>query len=51
MIMNLMKFYKDLSIRKPDFFLSAASNSASETIGNILIEIENILTKSSPMLF
>ena len=37
-------FYKDLSIRKPDFFLNAAANSASETIGQILIKIEKILS-------
>ena len=44
-------FYEDLSIRKPDFFLSAASNSASETIGHILIKIEKILDKINPDAF
>ena len=44
-------FYKDLSIRKPDFFLNAAANSASETIGQILIKIEKILDKIKPDAF
>ena len=44
-------FYNDLSIRKPDFFLNAAANSASETIGQILIKIEKILDKIKPDAF
>lgn len=44
-------FYKDLNLRKPDFFLEAAASSASETVGQILIKIEKILDKINPDAF
>ena len=28
-------FYKDLGVRKPDYFLNSAGSSSAETIGNI----------------
>ncbi|MHB8097554.1 MAG: UDP-N-acetylglucosamine 2-epimerase, partial [Erysipelotrichaceae bacterium] len=36
-------FFKDLDLRKPDYFLNAATGSAIETIGNILVKIDPIL--------
>jgi UDP-N-acetylglucosamine 2-epimerase (non-hydrolysing) len=44
-------FYKDLGIRKPDFFLNAATTSATATIGQILINIEPILETVQPDAF
>ncbi|BFN37896.1 non-hydrolyzing UDP-N-acetylglucosamine 2-epimerase [Fidelibacter multiformis] len=44
-------FYKDLCIRKPDYFLNAAGVSASSTVGQILINIEPILEKVKPDAF
>ncbi|WP_372590339.1 UDP-N-acetylglucosamine 2-epimerase (non-hydrolyzing) [Fervidobacterium pennivorans subsp. carthaginiensis] len=44
-------FFKDLELRKPDYFLDAATSSAVETIGNILIKIDPILEKEKPDAF
>lgn len=44
-------FFDDLGIRKPDFFLNAAGKSATETIGNILINIDPILEEIKPDAF
>ena len=44
-------FYKDLSVRKPDYFLNAAGGNASETIGKILIAIDPVLEKEKPDAF
>ena len=43
-------FFEDLGIRKPDFFLEAASSSesASQTIGNIISAMDPLLTKTCP---
>lgn len=41
-------FFSDLSIRKPNYFLNAAGNSASETIGKIIIEIDKVLGQENP---
>jgi UDP-N-acetylglucosamine 2-epimerase (non-hydrolysing) len=41
-------FFDDLGIRKPDYFLEAAKDTASATIGNILIAMEEVLTKEAP---
>lgn len=41
-------FFKELDIRKPDFFLNAAGKTASETIGNIIIKTDEILEKEKP---
>lgn len=38
-------FFDDLELRKPDYFLNAAGNTATETIGKILIHIDPILEK------
>lgn len=41
-------FFEDLGIRKPDRFLEAAKGSASATIGNILIAMEEVLKEEVP---
>jgi len=44
-------FFDDLGIRKPDFFLNAAGANPSETIGNILINIDKLLELEQPDAF
>jgi UDP-N-acetylglucosamine 2-epimerase len=39
-------FFRDLEIRAPDLFLGAAGESAAETIGKIIIEVDRILAGS-----
>lgn len=41
-------FFNDLNIRKPDYFLNAAGNNATTTIGQIIINIDPILEKERP---
>lgn len=44
-------FFEDLGLRKPDHFLEAAGSNATETIGNILINIDPILEEVQPDAF
>jgi len=44
-------FFDDLQIRKPDYFLNAAGNSPTETIGQILIKIDPLLEELRPAAF
>ena len=46
-------FFKDFPIlgEKPDFFLNAATGTAIETIGNILIKMDPILEEVKPDAF
>ena len=44
-------FFKDLNLRKPDYFLNAARGTAIETVGNILIKIDPILAEVQPEAF
>lgn len=44
-------FFKELGLRKPDYFLEAAGKNASETIGNIIIKIDPVLEKENPDSF
>jgi UDP-N-acetylglucosamine 2-epimerase len=41
-------FFRDLGIKKPDYFLDAAGSSAAETIGQIIINIDPILAEAKP---
>lgn len=41
-------FFEDLGIRKPDYFLNAAEASASETIGKVIINTDNIIELVKP---
>ena len=44
-------FYEDMGIRKPDYFLNAAGANATETIGQVIINIDPILEKEKPDAF
>lgn len=44
-------FFDDLGIRKPDYFLNAAGDTAIETIGRILIKIDPLLESEKPDAF
>src|SRR5690625_1945742 len=44
-------FFKDFNLKKPDFFLNAATGTAVETIGNILVKIDPIMEKVNPDAF
>jgi UDP-N-acetylglucosamine 2-epimerase (non-hydrolysing) len=44
-------FFRDFYLRKPDYFLNAATGNAIETIGNILIKIDPILEEVKPDAF
>lgn len=43
-------FFDDLGVRKPDHFLSSAtnSNSAAQTIGNLIIAVDQVLDEVKP---
>lgn len=41
-------FFTDLGVRKPDYFLNAAGVNAAETIGNVIIKVDQVLEKVSP---
>jgi UDP-N-acetylglucosamine 2-epimerase (non-hydrolysing) len=44
-------FFEDFNLRKPDYFLDAATGKTMETIGNILIKIDPILEEVKPDAF
>ncbi len=44
-------FFEDLGLRKPDHFLNAAGKNATETAGQILINIDPVLEKEKPDAF
>ncbi|AZM85058.1 UDP-N-acetylglucosamine 2-epimerase (non-hydrolyzing) [Pseudomonas aeruginosa] len=41
-------FFQDLGIRKPDHFLNAAGASGAETIGNVIIAVDRVLSVEQP---
>ena len=41
-------FFDDLDIRKPDYFLNSAGISSAQTIGKVIIEVDEILKKEKP---
>jgi UDP-N-acetyl-L-fucosamine synthase len=41
-------FFEDFKLKKPDYFLNAATGTAVETIGNILVEIDPIMEEVKP---
>ena len=44
-------FFKDLGLRKPDYFLNSAGSNATVTSGQILINIDPILEETNPDAF
>lgn len=44
-------FFKDLGLRKPDYFLNAAGGNATTTAGQILINIDPVLEETQPDAF
>ncbi|PLT31786.1 non-hydrolyzing UDP-N-acetylglucosamine 2-epimerase [Peribacillus deserti] len=44
-------FFKDFNLKKPDYFLNAATGTAVETIGNILVKIDPIIEEVKPDAF
>lgn len=44
-------FFKDFGLRKPDYFLNAATGTAIETVGNILIKVDPVLAEVEPEAF
>jgi UDP-N-acetylglucosamine 2-epimerase len=41
-------FFDDLSIRKPDYFLNSAGETGAETIGNVIISVDKVLSEIKP---
>lgn len=41
-------FFKQLEIRKPDYFLNAAGGTVAETIGNVISKSDEVLEKEQP---
>lgn len=41
-------FFEDLDVRKPDYFLNAAGDTASETIGQVIIAVDGVLEATQP---
>ena len=41
-------FFKDLNVRKPDYFLDAAGNNGAKTIGKVIIAIDAMGGENSP---
>jgi UDP-N-acetylglucosamine 2-epimerase len=41
-------FFDDLGLRKPDHFLAAAGKSAAETIGRVIISVDEVLGAVNP---
>ena len=41
-------FFNDLGVRKPDYFLNAAGKNAAETIGQVIIKVDEVLEEVNP---
>ena len=41
-------FFEDLGVRKPDYFLNAAGKNAAETIGQVIIKVDEVLEAVQP---
>ena len=44
-------FFRDLGVRKPDYFLKSAGSSGAETTGKVIIAIDNVLEEVKPDAF
>jgi len=41
-------FFNDLGVRKPDYFLNAAGKNVAETIGKVIINVDEVLEQVQP---
>src|SRR3990172_8499790 len=41
-------FFKDLEIRKPDYFLEAVGENAAQTIGQVIMKADTVMAKEQP---
>lgn len=41
-------FFNDLGVRRPDYFLNAAGKNAAETIGQVIIKVDQVLEDVQP---
>ncbi|MFA5532006.1 MAG: UDP-N-acetylglucosamine 2-epimerase (non-hydrolyzing) [Candidatus Shapirobacteria bacterium] len=41
-------FFKDLGLRKPDYFLEAVGDSLAQTIGNVIAKSDEVMEKEKP---
>ena len=41
-------FFRDLGLRKPDYFLEAVGQTLAETIGNIIAKSDKVFAKEKP---
>ena len=41
-------FFKDLDIRKPDYFLNSAGKNGAETIGKVIIAVDELFEEIQP---
>jgi len=41
-------FFKELHIRKPDYFLDAAGKNAAETIANVILKSDALMEETKP---
>jgi UDP-N-acetylglucosamine 2-epimerase len=41
-------FFDDLGVRKPDYFLNAAGSNAAQTIGQVIMKVDDVLETVNP---
>ncbi|NOH91636.1 UDP-N-acetylglucosamine 2-epimerase (non-hydrolyzing) [Vibrio sp. AIC-3] len=41
-------FFNDLGVRKPDYFLNAAGKNAAQTIGQVIMKVDEVLEEVQP---
>ncbi len=41
-------FFKDLDLRKPDYFLDAAGETPAKTVANVISKFDDVLEKEKP---
>lgn len=44
-------FFKELGMKKPNYFLSAVGKNTAETIGNVISKVDDVLEKEKPDAF
>ena len=41
-------FFRQLQVRKPDYFLDAAGKTVAQTIGNVIAKVDEVMAKEAP---